>query len=73
VLALVVAWALFVPMADWLAHHDTDLTNSDLAFAEDLSEATFTAANLAGVRWPEGEPVPEGWKLNAGTGRLQVG
>jgi Pentapeptide repeats (8 copies) len=50
-----------------------DLTNADLAFAEDLSEATFTAANLAGVRWPEGEPVPEGWKLNAGTGRLQVG
>ena len=23
VLALAVAWALFVPLADWLAHHDT--------------------------------------------------
>ena len=50
-----------------------DLTGADLTAANlthaDLGDAT-TRAKLAGVRWPEDTPVPEGWKLDTGTGRL---
>jgi len=33
--------------------------------------ANFTGAFLLGVRWPQHRPVPEGWKLNTSSGRLE--
>jgi hypothetical protein len=57
-----------------------DLTGAYLAGAT-LSGATLTDANLdganlyradlSGARWPENAPVPEGWKLDTGSGRLE--
>jgi len=54
---------------------DADLTgaalnNADLTQAE-LTGARFTDADLTNVRWPADTPVPDGWKLDAGSGRLQ--
>ena len=46
------------------------LANADLTDAE-LTGARFTDANLLGVRWPEGTPVPDGWKLDS-SGRLRA-
>ena len=36
-----------------------------------LENADLTRANLTGARWPEDTPVPEGWELDAGSGRLR--
>ncbi|MGO9191136.1 MAG: pentapeptide repeat-containing protein [Streptosporangiaceae bacterium] len=50
----------------------SNLTHADL-FGADLSGATLSGAVLAGAvlagaRWPEGELVPEGWRLDTGSG-----
>jgi len=47
-----------------------DIQPIDLARAN-LNGATLTSAGLTGARWPEGEPVPEGWRLDTGSGRLE--
>jgi uncharacterized protein YjbI with pentapeptide repeats len=51
-----------------------DLTNTNLNGADltgaDLTGATFRHANLAYVKWPEGAEIPEGWKLDPGSGWL---
>jgi hypothetical protein len=59
---------------------EADFTGANLAGA-DLAGATLTDANLdgadlyradlSGARWPENAPVPEGWKLDTGSGRLE--
>ena len=36
-----------------------------------LDGAILDGADLTGVRWPEGTPVPPGWELDAGPGRLR--
>ena len=46
-----------------------DLTRADLTRA-DLNDANLEGADLEGARWPEDTPVPEGWKLDTGSGRL---
>jgi hypothetical protein len=51
-----------------------DLTGADLTFAlatADLDGANFAGARLDGAKWPENVPVPGGWKLDAGSGRLK--
>jgi len=57
-----------------------DLTRADLGGAilvgadltgADLQGARLIGANCAAARWPEGAPVPEGWKLDRGSGRLE--
>jgi len=47
-----------------------DLTRADLTDAH-LDGADFTRADLIWTRWPAGAPVPEGWKLDPGSGRLE--
>jgi len=37
----------------------------------DLARANLNGATLNGARWPEGELVPEGWRLDTGSGRLE--
>ena len=46
-----------------------DLSGADLSGA-DLSGADLSGADLSGAKWPEGTPVPRGWKLDVGSGRL---
>ena len=46
------------------------LTSANLA-AADLTGAVLTSADLTGARWPEDAPLPEGWKLDASSGRLE--
>lgn len=51
-----------------------DLEGADLTWA-DLTEAYLTGADLIGAnltdaRWPDGAPVPEGWRRD-GSGRLK--
>jgi uncharacterized protein YjbI with pentapeptide repeats len=46
-----------------------DLTNADLSTA-DLTRTNFTDANLTGAWFPAGAPVPAGWAVDQGTGRL---
>ncbi len=46
------------------------LTSADLTGAK-LSSATLNSADLTDARWPEGELVPEGWRLDTGSGRLE--
>ncbi len=46
------------------------LTDADLTGA-DLDEADLTGADLTDATWPKDVPVPEGWKLNTGSGRLE--
>ena len=57
-----------------------DLRNADLTRAilfdadlngADMAAADVTRADLNKVRWPGYVPVPDGWKLDAGSGRLQ--
>jgi Pentapeptide repeats (8 copies) len=45
-------------------------------YGADLSEvcldgADLTGADLTGARWPADAPIPEGWKLDAESGRLR--
>jgi hypothetical protein len=47
-----------------------DLSKADLAGA-DLTGAKLAGAKLVGARWPADAPVPEGWKLDPGSGRLE--
>ena len=47
------------------------LTDADLTDA-DLTGADLTGADLTGARWPTEAPVPEGWKLHPGSGRLEA-
>ena len=52
-----------------------DLARADLARADligaKLSSANLNSADLTDARWPEGELVPEGWRLDTGSGRLE--
>jgi hypothetical protein len=47
----------------------TDLTGADLTGA-DLGGANLDGANLDGATCPEGIPIPDGWELDANSGRL---
>ncbi len=56
-----------------------DLTGAHLTGAElsdpdhndaDLTGATLNGADLTGTSWPDGAPVPEGWRRDIGPGRL---
>ena len=49
---------------------DANLAGADLSGAQ-LSGVQLSGANLTGVRWPEDTPVPEGWKRNTSSGRLE--
>ena len=49
---------------------DADLSGADLTDA-DLSGENLAEVNLSGARWPEHWRVPEGWKLDTGSGRLE--
>ena len=49
---------------------DSDLTGADLTGAF-LTGADLTRANLTRAKWPEGAPVPEGWKLDTRSGILK--
>jgi len=58
------------------AHLDrADLTNAHLTDptrgAANLTGATLDGTVLTGVRWPEGVPVPDGWMVDSGSGRLK--
>ena len=46
-----------------------NFSHADLTRA-DLRGADLTRADLTGAKWPEDTPVPEGWKLDTGSGRL---
>ena len=52
-----------------------NLTGADLGHADltgaILAGAFLTGADLTGARWPGNAPVPEGWTLDTGTGRLE--
>jgi hypothetical protein len=58
-----------------------ELTEAELAEAElphdarcvatKLTGADLTGADLTSAKWPDGTPVPRGWKLDAGSGRLE--
>lgn len=45
--------------------------NSATLTAATLTRADFTRADLLGIRWPTGVPVPVGWAVNGGSGRLE--
>jgi type II secretory pathway component PulM len=47
------------------------LKGANLTETKDLATADLTGADLAGVRWPGGTPVPDGWEPDAGSGLLQ--
>jgi hypothetical protein len=50
-----------------------DLTNANLASADiaDIDFAdVFANADFTGAWWPADTPVPEGWELDTGSGRL---
>jgi uncharacterized protein YjbI with pentapeptide repeats len=47
-----------------------NLTQANLALAN-LTGTTFFDTILTDVGWPEGAPVPEGWKLDANSGRME--
>jgi membrane protein implicated in regulation of membrane protease activity len=49
---------------------DANLTRADLTGA-DLIRANLARANLTGARWPEGTPIPEGWKRDS-SGQLRA-
>jgi uncharacterized protein YjbI with pentapeptide repeats len=49
----------------------SELSAADLR-AADIHAADLTAADLAGATWPANAPVPEGWKLDDDSGRLDV-
>jgi hypothetical protein len=47
-----------------------NFTDADFTDAT-LTGATFTKANLTRARWPSSALVPEGWRLDTGSGRLE--
>jgi uncharacterized protein YjbI with pentapeptide repeats len=47
-----------------------NLSHANLSHAK-LSDADLAGADFAGVIWPRDTPVPKGWKLNTGSGRLE--
>src|SRR5207249_1414366 len=47
-----------------------DLTSANLTRAG-LAATHFTGAHLTGARWPEYEPIPEGWVIDGDSGRLK--
>jgi uncharacterized protein YjbI with pentapeptide repeats len=47
------------------------LRGTDLSGAH-LNDANLTGADLTGAKWPGNAPVPEGWKLDTGSGRLMA-
>jgi uncharacterized protein YjbI with pentapeptide repeats len=47
-----------------------NLTGADLTSAR-LEGAVLADTDLTGARWPADPPVPEGWKLDTGSGRLE--
>lgn len=53
-----------------------DLADANLAGAQlssaDLSGAHLNGTILTGAKWPADAPVPEGWKRDAGSGRLRA-
>ena len=55
---------------------DADLGGADLIREHltdaDLTDADLRGANLTGARWPTEAPVPEGWKLDDASGRLEA-
>ena len=65
---------------------DADLTGADLTEARlteailaganlddaDFSGAELAEADLTGAKWPRDMPVPEGWKLDISSGRLEA-
>jgi Pentapeptide repeats (8 copies) len=50
--------------------YDAHLTDADLTDAH-LNDADLGGADLTGARWLEGAPMPEGWTLDPGSGRLE--
>jgi Pentapeptide repeats (8 copies) len=50
--------------------NDADLTGADLT-GTILSGADLNGADLSKVKWPGYVPVPEGWELDARSGRLR--
>ncbi len=64
---------------------DANLTNANLSYVRMRNHSTiftrltgaaltgpnFTGADLTGATWSVNTPVPDGWKLNAGSGRLE--
>jgi uncharacterized protein YjbI with pentapeptide repeats len=51
---------------------ETILTGADLTGA-DLSDSDLGDSDLTDAKWPGATPVPEGWKLDADSGRLRAG
>ncbi len=49
---------------------NANLTRADLAGAH-LDGANLTGADLDDAMWPDGEQIPDGWELDAGSGRLR--
>jgi hypothetical protein len=49
---------------------NADLTNADLSGAN-LTDVDLDGADFDGAKWPKDAPVPDGWKRDADTGRLQ--
>jgi hypothetical protein len=56
---------------DYSDLRDASLRRADLRGAS-LDETEFDGADLAGARWPEDAPVPDGWKRDASSGRLMA-
>jgi Pentapeptide repeats (8 copies) len=62
----------------WLVGADlsrANVTEANVASAwlrdANVTGAFLDGANLAGVTWPEGVPLPEGWRIDTGSGRLE--
>jgi Pentapeptide repeats (8 copies) len=52
--------------------YDTNLGGADLT-AADLTDVQIMDVDLTGATWPRATPVPEGWKLDTGSGLLEPG
>lgn len=50
---------------------DADLRDANLRDANLRDVRRLDSADLTGVRWAEGAPVPEGWELGTGSDRLE--
>jgi Pentapeptide repeats (8 copies) len=54
-----------------IVHFRANLTDADLTGA-DLTGTIFGGARLDGARWPQDAKVPQGWKLDTSSGRLEA-